>query len=102
MKFKDFKYIKLINGINQESSTITFSPFVIGFGSEYDDIEINLKLNDNIMYLDFTEETNNMLDGKNSIYQTPISLKEKDDMLKMFKNALIEFPFIDEWELIYQ
>lgn len=103
MKFKDYNYIKLINNDNDVIYEITFYPFSIGFGSEYDDIELEIKLSDNIMSLDFTKETNDMLDGKGSIYQTPVSLKEKDDMLKMFKNALIDFPYInDEWELIYQ
>lgn len=102
MKFKDFKYIKLINSSNKESYEIIFYPFTIGFGVEYDDIELVLKIDNNIMYLDFTKETNDMLDGKDSIYHTAMSLSEKDDMLKMFKNSIIDYPFIDEWELIYE
>ena len=56
MKFKDFKYIKLINYSNKESYEIIFYPFTIGFGVEYDDIELVLKIDNNIMYLDFTKK----------------------------------------------
>ncbi len=103
MKFKDKKYLT-IRGYDEDIQEINFNPFIIGFGVEYDDVELHLKIcDDNSMILNFTDETNDMLDGKGSIYSTPMGIIEKDNMLKMFKKQLINSIFIgDEYELIFE
>jgi hypothetical protein len=103
MKFKDKKYLS-IKGYDEELREITFYPFEIGFGTEYDDIELYLKIcDDNSIILDFTDETSDMLDVKGSIYSTPMSISEKEYMLKMFKKELINNTFIgDEYELVFE
>ena len=103
MKFKDKKYLT-IRAYDEDFSELTFQPFEIGFGVEYDDIELDIRIcEDHSMILDFTKETNDELDGKGSIYSTPMSMSDKDNLLKMFKKQLLSNIFIgDEYELIYE
>lgn len=96
MKFTDKKYLHLKDVDDNKIYKVNFQPYQIGFDDSYDDIELILTVNsDNTIDLSFDADTFN-------ISMSNIPVKEQDDMLKMFKKQLLNYPYFDKYELKFE